>query len=282
MIEIIGFCNQKGGVGKTTTAINLAASVADQGRHALLIDLDPQSNTTTGLGFQKNSVISNSYNLVIDNFPPNPVKTALPNLDLIPSTSDLVAAEANLYGMSEKEFRLKKALQAFQGDYDFVFIDAPPSLGLLTINILAAATSIIVPVQCEYYALEGLTDLLQTIDAVREKLNPALDISGILLTMYDRRNNLAKEVESDLRNHFVEKVFKTVIPRSVRLSEAPSHGKPIILYDPYSSGSQSYQEVAREFLERIKTKEKEEGGEEKWKERRLVGGLQPSFRQSLR
>ncbi|MBI4373835.1 MAG: ParA family protein, partial [Deltaproteobacteria bacterium] len=223
-------------------------------------------------GFQKNSVISNSYNVVIDNSPPNPVKTALPNLDLIPATSDLVAAEANLYGMSEKEFRLKRALQAFQGDYDFVFIDAPPSLGLLTINILAAATSLIVPVQCEYYALEGLTDLLQTIDAVKEKLNPVLDISGILLTMYDRRNNLAKEVLSDLRSHFGEKVFKAVIPRSVRLSEAPSHGKPIILYDPYSSGSQSYQEVALEFLERTKIKQErlKEGGIESWREKRSV------------
>lgn len=250
---IIGFCNQKGGVGKTTTAINLAASVAAAEKKTLLIDFDPQSNTSSGLGFQKNSIESNSYNLVVDTKSNEilPQKTALPYLDVIPATSDLVGAEIELVSMMGREFRLKKSLVPYLETYEYIFIDSPPSLGLLTLNILAASDYLIVPVQCEYYALEGIADLMKTIELVQGSLNPDLKVSGVLLTMYDARNNLAHDVEVELRNHFGNTVFHTVIPRNVRLSEAPSHGKPVLLYDIKSKGAESYLQLAQEFLGRI-------------------------------
>ncbi len=251
MPEIIGFCNQKGGVGKTTSAINLAASIAAAEKKTLLIDFDPQCNTSSGLGIDKNSIKLNSYALLNDGSSVRPIQTSLPFLDLIPATSDLVGAEVELVGAIAREFRLKKGLERFAGDYDFIFIDSPPSLGLLTLNVLVASDHLIVPVQCEYYALEGLADLTRTIDLVRNSLNPSLDLAGIILTMYDARNNLAHQVEAEIRQHFGEKVFGTVIPRNVRLSEAPSHGKPVLLYDVKSRGAQSYLELAREFLDRI-------------------------------
>jgi chromosome partitioning protein len=256
MPEIIGFCNQKGGVGKTTTAINLAASIAAAEKRTLLIDFDPQCNTSSGLGFKKNSIKSNSYRLILGQRPVEVQKTPLPFLDLIPGTSDLVGAEVELVAMEGREFLLKKALEPYRATYDYLFIDSPPSLGLLTVNVLTAARYLIVPVQCEYYALEGLTDLMRTIGLVRESLNPELQIGGILLTMHDTRNNLAHDVEGEIRRHFGESVFQTVIPRNVRLSEAPSHGKPALLYDVKSKGTESYLELAREFLNCIEKEEK--------------------------
>jgi chromosome partitioning protein len=251
MAVIIGFCNQKGGVGKTTTAINLAASVSAAEKKTLLLDFDPQSNASSGIGIQKNSVLSNSYSIIQGKNKIQPTKTALEYLDLIPGTTDLVGAEVELVAQVGREFRLKKNLEAYSKEYDYVFVDSPPSLGLLTLNVLTAANFLIVPVQCEYYALEGLADLTQTIELVRSSLNPSLKISGILLTMYDARNNLAHEVEGEIRKHFGDLVFQTVIPRNIRLSEAPSHGKPALLYDVKSKGAQSYLELAQEFLERI-------------------------------
>lgn len=248
MAEIISVCNQKGGVGKTTTAINLGASLAAAEKRILIVDFDPQCNTTSGLGLVKNSIKSNSYSLVLGETDLAAQKTEIPFLDLIPSTSDLVGAEVELVDSPEREFRLKKALEKFHSDYDYIFIDCPPSLSFLTVNALTAAQSVLVPVQCEYYALEGLADLMKTIDLVKESLNPTLDVRGILLTMFDGRNNLSHEVETEIRRHFQAKVFQTVIPRNIRLSEAPSHGKPVLLYDIKSKGAESYLEVAREFL----------------------------------
>lgn len=250
MTETIGLCNQKGGVGKTTTAINLAASLAVAERKVLLVDFDPQSNASSGLGFDKNSIISNSYNLILGQDLLTPQKTVVPFLDLIPATTDLVGAEVELVGLPEREFFLKKALQRFVGQYDFIFLDCPPSLGLLTVNVLSASNSVLIPVQAEYYALEGLADLLRTIELVKGSLNPNLTIRGILLTMFDSRNNLAHDIDGELRRHFKGLVFDTVIPRNVRLSEAPSHGKPVLLYDVKSKGAVCFLELTKEFLER--------------------------------
>lgn len=251
MAHIIGLCNQKGGVGKTTTAINLATSVAAAEKTALLIDFDPQSNASSGLGIQKNSINTNSYNLILGEGGILPQKTSLSCLDIIPATSNLVGAEIEMVGMENRESCLKRALKHYGDRYEFIFIDAPPSLGLLTLNVLTAAHYLIVPLQCEYYALEGLTDLMQTVDLVKGGLNPGLQIGGILLTMYDARNNLAHDVEEEIRRHFGDLVFRTVIPRNVRLSEAPSHGKPVLLYDARSKGTEGYLALAQEFLGRI-------------------------------
>ncbi|QQR81835.1 MAG: ParA family protein [Deltaproteobacteria bacterium] len=262
MAEIIGLCNQKGGVGKTTSAINLAASLAAAEKHVLLVDFDPQSNSSSGLGIQKNSIESNSYRLVVDQSPATPLapqKTDLAYLDIIPAATDLVGAEVELVSFEQREYALKKSLEPYHSQYDFILIDSPPSLGLLTLNLLVASHYLLVPVQAEYYALEGISDLMRTVSLVQQNLNPSLDVLGILITMHDARNNLAHDVEHELRAHFGDKVFRTVIPRNIRLSEAPSHGKPVLLYDIKSKGAESYLQLAQEFLSRLEEKQQRLG-----------------------
>ncbi len=251
MTRIVALANQKGGVGKTTTAINLGASVAACERSVLIIDLDPQANATSGLGLPKNEEQS-MYSVLVDGQSIAEIirETELPALSIAPSSVDLVGAELELGGTERREFRLREALATIYGKFDYIFIDSPPSLSLLTINGLTAADSVLVPMQCEYFAIEGVAQLLNTIERVREGLNPALEIEGIALTMYDERMNLARQVADEVRNHFGEKVYKTIIPRNVRLGEAPSFGKPIILYDIRSRGSESYVNLAKEFIAR--------------------------------
>lgn len=248
MTRIIAIANQKGGVGKTTTAINLAASLAALEKRVLLADIDPQANATSGLGVEKSSVERGAYDLLLDGA--GAAELILPvqldRLFLLPSQIDLAGAEVEMASMDGREFLLKPKLEALRAQYDYIFIDCPPSLGLLTVNALAAADSVLVPIQAEYYALEGLGQLMGTIEMVKESLNPGLEIEGILLTMYDSRLNLAHQVGDDLRQHFPDKVYKTVINRSVRLAEAPSHGKPVITYDIGSPGAQAYLALARE------------------------------------
>lgn len=250
MGKIIAICNQKGGVGKTTTSINLAAYLAIAGKKVMLIDLDPQANATSGIGVNKHDIQKSTYHILLEEVKLGEIlqKTAIENLILAPSNLDLTGAEVELVGALGREYRLKRALQLEKDNYDFMIIDSPPSLGLLTINGLCAADSVIVPVQCEYYALEGLTQLHNTIKLVKENLNPVLVIEGVLLTMADFRTNLTKEVIQEARNHFKDKVYKTVIPRNIRLTEAPSFGKPIVLYDVNSLGAQKYAELSQEIL----------------------------------
>jgi chromosome partitioning protein len=251
MTKIVALANQKGGVGKTTTAINLGASVAACERKVLIVDLDPQANATSGVGFSKSEEQS-MYPVLVDSAPIRDIvrATELPTLSLAPSSVDLVGAEIELREAIGREFHLRKALAEVKSDYDYILIDSPPSLGLLTINALTAADSVLVPMQCEYFALEGVSQLLATIDRVRDAVNPALEIEGIALTMYDERMNLSRQVAEEVRTHFAEKVYRTVIPRNVRLGEAPSFGKPIILYDIRSRGSEAYLNLAREFIQR--------------------------------
>jgi len=251
MTKIVSLANQKGGVGKTTTAINLGASIAACERRVLLVDLDPQANATSGLGVGKNEPKS-MYPVLVDGMSLRDivVPTELATLFLAPSSVDLVGAEIELGDAENRQFRLRGALEGIAADYDYVLIDSPPSLGLLTINGLTAADSVLVPMQCEYFALEGLSQLLTTIERVRDALNPTLEIEGIVLTMYDDRINLARQVAEEVRGHFGEKVYDTVVPRNVRLGEAPSFGKPIILYDIRSRGSEAYVALAREFIQR--------------------------------
>ena len=251
MTRIVALANQKGGVGKTTTAINLGASLAACERKVLLIDLDPQANATSGTGLPKNEAQS-MYAVLLDGMPLRTVirQTDLPSLQVAPSSVDLVGAELELGGTAQREFRLKNAIAGAVGEYDYILIDLPPSLGLLTINGLTAADSVLVPMQCEYFAMEGVSQLLNTIERVCDSLNPSLEIEGIVLTMYDDRMNLARQVAEEVRNHFGEKVYRTLIPRNVRLGEAPSFGKPIILYDIRSRGSEAYVSLAKEFIRR--------------------------------
>jgi chromosome partitioning protein len=251
MSRIVSLANQKGGVGKTTTAINLAASLAVCERRVLLVDLDPQANATSGVGVSKNERNS-MYPVMVDGMSIKQIiqETELPSFHIAPSSVDLVAAEVELSDAIGREFHLRKALQPIANDYDYILIDSPPSLGLLTVNGLTAADSVLVPMQCEYFAIEGVAQLLNTIERVRDFLNPDLEIEGIALTMYDERVNLARQVAEEVRRHFGEKVYKTVIPRNVRLGEAPSFGKPIILYDIRSRGSESYINLAKEFIGR--------------------------------
>jgi len=251
MSRVIAIANQKGGVGKTTTAINLGASLAVAERRTLIVDMDPQANASSGLGLDRGTASPNIYDVLVRK---HPIEKSMrkgihfPFLDLVPSTRDLVGAEIEMVGMLSRETVLRKALASVRSQYDFVLVDCPPSLGLLTLNTLTAADSVLIPIQCEFYALEGLSQLLNTVRLVQRALNPALQIEGVLLTMFDRRLNLSKQVAEDAREYFGSKVFRTAIPRNVRLAEAPSFGEPIVLYDVLSAGAQSYLSLAREML----------------------------------
>jgi chromosome partitioning protein len=252
MPRTVAVANQKGGVGKTTTAVNLAAALAMAGRKVLLIDLDPQGNAGSGLGYPGLKVARGIYDVLTGHASIRDVamETEVPGLTLVPSGQRLVGAEVELVGVDRREYRLKDALREVERDFEFILIDAPPSLGFLTINALTAARSVLVPVQCEYYALEGLSHLLGAIRLVQQGLNPDLQIEGVLLTMYDNRLNLSQQVLEETRRFFAERVYRTVIPRNVRLSEAPSFGKPVVIYDPQCAGATSYVNLAREVLER--------------------------------
>ncbi len=243
--------NQKGGVGKTTTTVNLAAYLATFGKKILLIDIDPQSNASVGLGVDRAKVESCLYNVIVDGSPASEVilKSNIANLDVLPSTPKLAGAEVELVTMEPRETRLKESLAAVKDNYDIVVIDCPPSLSLLTVNALTAADEVIIPIQCEYYALEGISQLTHTLELVRESLNPALKIRGIVLTMFDPRTILSSQVAEETRKYFGIKVFKTVIPRNIRLAEAPSFGQPILFYDPGSKGAEAYENLCREVLD---------------------------------
>jgi len=251
MGQIIAIANQKGGVAKTTTAVNLAACIAALGKRVLLIDIDPQGNASSGLGVDKKSLTYCIYDVLINGLPIESVicKGEIEGLEVAPATIQLAGAEIELVTAISRETKLKKAVHELKDKYDYIFIDCPPSLGLLTINALTAAGSVIIPIQCEYYALEGLGQLINTIELIRKHLNSGLEVEGVVLTMFDARTNLSIQVVDEVKSYFKNKVYRTIIPRNVRLSEAPSHGKPIILYDPKSKGAEVYQELAKEVTE---------------------------------
>ncbi len=250
MVKVIAIANQKGGVGKTTTAVNLAACLAALGRRTLLIDADPQGNATSGFGFDKRDLKQCVYDNLINDLPMSATirPTAYANLELVPATIQLAGAEIELVSLMNREGRLKNSLERVKHNYDYVLIDCPPSLGLLTINALTAAISVIIPIQCEFYALEGVTMLMNTIQLVQRNLNPALKLEGVVMTMFDSRTNLAQDVVDEVKKYFNTKMYRTIIPRNVRLSEAPSHGQPVIAYDAKSKGAQVYMELAREVI----------------------------------
>lgn len=250
MGKIMAVVNQKGGVGKTTTTVNLSACLAKLNHKVLLVDIDPQGNASSGVGIDKSTLDRCVYDLLVHDEPVKNVrvKTSTEHMDIIPATIDLAGAEIELVSAMSREFRLKTALQEIRDEYDYILIDCPPSLGLLTVNALAASDFIFVPIQCEYFALEGLGQLMRTIQIVQKHLNPKLEINGVVLTMFDARTNLAQQVIEEVKNHFQNKVYNTIIPRNVRLSEAPSFGEPIITYDPSSKGAQAYMNLAREVI----------------------------------
>ena len=251
MAKIIAVVNQKGGVGKTTTAVNLTAALKDLGRRVLLCDFDPQANATSGMGIDKRKLQKSVYDVIVNDVPAQQAIVSTKFGDVLPATADLAGAAVELIAMENPNMRLKNALQQVSGSYDIVFIDCPPSLELLTLNALAAADGILVPVQCEYYALEGLTDLMTTLRLVKKRINPALEIFGVALTMFDGRTNFSTQVAQEVRKHFPGKVFATVIPRNVRLAEAPSHGLPVTVYDRLSRGSAAYKAMAEEMNKKL-------------------------------
>jgi chromosome partitioning protein len=250
VVKVIAIANQKGGVGKTTTAVNLSACLAELGKKVLLIDIDPQGNTTSGLGFNKSTIKRCVYDGLVNDAPVDSLilPTQIHNLWLLPATIQLAGAEIELVSIMSRETKFKRMLDKVKYAYDYILIDCPPSLGLLTINSLTAANSVLVPIQCEFYALEGLSQLMNTIALVQKNLNPALALEGVVLTMFDARTNLSIQVVDEVKNHFRSKVYQTIIPRNIRLSEAPSHGQPVIKYDPKSKGSEVYFELAREVI----------------------------------
>lgn len=251
MSKIIAVVNQKGGVGKTTSAVNLTAALHEAGMRVLLCDFDPQANATSGMGIDKRKVKRSVYDLVIQQLPVTDVVVKTEYGDVLPSAADLAGAAVELLSLPDPNYRLKQALEAVRWDYDVILIDCPPSLELLTINGLAAADSILIPVQCEYYALEGLADLMTTLRLMKKRINPSLEIFGVLLTMFDGRTNFSNQVAQEVRRHFPGKVFANVIPRNVRLAEAPSHGLPITAYDRSSRGAQAYRAISEEFIKKL-------------------------------
>ena len=253
MARIIGIINQKGGTAKTTTSVNLSAYLAAMGKYVLMVDLDPQANATTGVGHRQSEEELNIYHAIIDGSEPGALikKTGMFGFDVLPSASSLAGATVELAGLNGREFRLKNTLAKIRTSYDYIIIDSPPSLGLLTVNGLAASEHLIIPVQCEYYALEGLSQLLETIELVRGSINPELKILGVLLTMYDKRNKLAREVAREVKDNFPGHVFEVMIPRSISLAEAPSFGKTIYQFDPRSKGARAYEELAGEVIKLI-------------------------------
>ena len=253
MGRVIAVANQKGGVGKTTTTINLSAALAEAGKQVLTIDIDPQGNTTSGLGVDKSQVDCTIYDLILGecSIEESVIVSDFENLYLIPSNVDLAGAEIELIGIQNKEFIVRDAVKQIRDDYDFIIIDCPPSLNMLTINAMTTADTILVPIQCEYYALEGLSQLIHTINLVKERLNPDLDMEGVVFTMYDARTNLSLQVVENVKNNLHQKIYKTIIPRNVRLAEAPSHGLPITAYDTKSAGAESYRLLAEEVINRV-------------------------------
>lgn len=254
MPRVIAIANRKGGVGKTTTTVNIATAMAATGKKVLVVDLDPQGNASTSMGINKRGRMASSYEVLLGekSLSEAIVWTEVPNFSIIPSSPDLAGAEVELINVNHREFMLKQALAKGAINYDYVLIDCPPSLSLVTINALVAANAVIVPLQCEFLALEGVTDLIRNINQIKKRFNPTLELQGVVLTMYDKRNNLSQMVEDDVRNYFGKKVYQTVIPRNVRISEAPSHGKPVLLYDFKCSGSQAYISLTGEVLKREK------------------------------